>query len=194
MKRNYQRLKISALLFVPAKIFFVGVMLFLATPSPSSSQEMIFTNPVLMSGSDSLNHVSQFLEVPTASHALLQAQKRSANTVTIESVVVLPVKLTSFTAKGSNNGKVILDWHTSQEQNFSHFTIERSLDGREFSDAGIIFSMDDSEQTRAYSFTDKLKAGETGTIHYRLKMVDTDGKCQLSPTKIVTVGATETKR
>ena len=48
--------------------------------------------------------------------------------------------------------------------------------------------MYDSEQARAYSFTDKLKAGETGIIHYRLKMVDVDGKTQLSPIKIVKLG------
>ena len=95
---------------------------------------------------------------------------------------------TSFTARELSKDKVVLNWNTAQEQNFSHFTIEKSLDGSDFSDAGIIFSMEDSEQSRAYSFTDKLKARDTGTIYYRLKMVDVDGKSQLSATKTVKLG------
>jgi hypothetical protein len=100
----------------------------------------------------------------------------------------LPVKLTSFTAKGLENGKVVLNWNTSQEKNSSHFTIEKSLDGKDFSDAGIVFSMGNSEQPQHYTFTDKLRAGEKGLIYYRLKMVDIDGRSQHSVIKVVRIG------
>ncbi|HKH62098.1 MAG TPA: T9SS type A sorting domain-containing protein [Flavitalea sp.] len=104
----------------------------------------------------------------------------------------LPVQLTSFTAKGLKNDKVVLNWNTSQEKNSSHFTIEKSLDGKEFSDAGIVFSMGNSEQPQQYSFTDKLRAGEKGIIYYRLKMVDIDGKSARSPIKVVRIGEEKT--
>ena len=100
----------------------------------------------------------------------------------------LPVKLTSFTAKGLSTDKVVLNWNTSQEKNSSHFTIEKSLDGKEFSDAGIVFSMGNSEQPQQYTFTDKLRTGEKGMIYYRLKMVDVDGKSYHSPIKVVRIG------
>ena len=100
----------------------------------------------------------------------------------------LPVKLTSFTAKGVNMDKVVLNWNTAQEKNSSHFTIEKSLDGKEFSDAGIVFSMGNSEQPQQYTFTDKLRTGEKGMIYYRLKMVDVDGKSDYSPIKVVRIG------
>ena len=100
----------------------------------------------------------------------------------------MPVKLTSFTAKGLNSDKVLLNWNTSQEKYSSHFTIEKSLDGKDFSDAGIVFSMGNSEQPQQYSFTDKLRAGEKGVIYYRLKIVDTDGKSARSPIKVVRIG------
>lgn len=103
-------------------------------------------------------------------------------------IVFLPVKLTSFTAKGLNNNKVELNWSTSQEKNASHFTIEKSLNGTDFSDAGIIFSLGDSEQPQQYAFTDDLRTGEKGLVYYRLKMVDLDGKSQHSPIKIVRMG------
>jgi len=99
----------------------------------------------------------------------------------------LPVKLTSFTAKGLNSDKVLLNWNTSQEKYSSHFTIEKSLDGKDFSDAGIVFSMGNSEQPQQYSFTDKLRAGEKGIIYYRLKIVDIDGKSARSAIKVVRI-------
>lgn len=99
-----------------------------------------------------------------------------------------PVTLTSFTAKGLNSDKVLLNWNTSQEKYSSHFTIEKSLDGKDFSDAGIVFSMGNSEQPQQYSFTDKLRAGEKGIIYYRLKIVDIDGKTARSPIKVVRIG------
>ncbi|MDP5140662.1 MAG: hypothetical protein NWP83_09375, partial [Spirosomaceae bacterium] len=41
----------------------------------------------------------------------------------------LPVTLTSF--KASTLGQeVILDWETTDESNFSHFSVQRSLDPR----------------------------------------------------------------
>ena len=158
MKRNYQRLKTSALPVVPAKIFFACWMLLLAAPSDSFSREVLLKSP-LSFRSTGTSH----LNLP-------------------------PVKLTSFTVKALAKDKVVLNWNTAQEQNFSHFTIERSVDGIDFYDAGIIFSMDDSEKTRAYTFTDKLKVGDPATIHYRLKMVDVGGKSQSSSIKTVKFG------
>ncbi|MBC7828454.1 MAG: T9SS type A sorting domain-containing protein [Chitinophagaceae bacterium] len=100
----------------------------------------------------------------------------------------LPVKLTSFTVKSVEKNKIALNWNTAQEKNSSHFTIEKSLNGKDFSDAGIIFSMGNSEQPQQYSFTDVLRTGEQGLIYYRLKMVDIDGQSQYSPIKVIRIG------
>lgn len=100
----------------------------------------------------------------------------------------LPVKLTAFSAKELGNNKVQLNWNTSQEKNASHFTIEKSLNGKDFSDAGMLFSMGESEVAQSYSFTDELRTGEKGMVYYRLKMVDLDGKSQHSEIKAVRIG------
>lgn len=105
-----------------------------------------------------------------------------------KSPAVLPVKLTSFTAKTLNEGKVSLYWNTEHEKNSSHFTIEKSLNGKDFSDAGILFTTGNSELPQQYSFTDNLRAGEKGVVYYRLKIVDLDGKAQHSSVKAVRVG------
>lgn len=90
------------------------------------------------------------------------------------------VKLASFTVKDVGTRKIQLQWVTAHEKNASHFTIERSLNGIDFLDAAIIFSSGDSDQSKSYSFTDKLKADGKGRIFYRLKMVDLQGNVSYS--------------
>jgi hypothetical protein len=102
-------------------------------------------------------------------------------------VQFLPVKLTSFTVRTADSKKVILNWSTTQEKNSSHFTIEKSLNGKDFSDAGMLFSIGESDLPQQYSFTNELRAGEKGLVYYRLKMVDLDGKFQHSPVKVVRI-------
>ena len=97
----------------------------------------------------------------------------------------LPVKLTSFTANTINSNKILLNWNTAQEKNSSHFTIEKSLNGKDFADAGIVFTMGDSEIPQQYSFTDELRTDQKGMIYYRLKIVNLDGGIQYSSIKVV---------
>ena len=96
------------------------------------------------------------------------------------------------TYKNSNNTKVLLIWNPALIRNSSHFTIEKSLNGKIFSDAGIVFTMEDPEIPRQWSFLDELKKGETGLIYYRLKLVDLEGKCQHSPLRVIRIGNEKT--
>lgn len=102
---------------------------------------------------------------------------------------VLPVKLTSFTA-AKINSDIRLNWSAENALNFSHFEVERSLDGLTFPPIGKV----DFQQTgnTAYHFTDAGILNSPvlpGTIYYRLKMVDIDGQVDYS--KIVTVNLNE---
>ncbi len=99
-------------------------------------------------------------------------------------LVTLPVKLISFTANLVKS-KVNLTWTTSQESNTSHFVIERSYDGVNFSDAGVMFAYGNSNEVRNYSFADNGADLQATIIYYRLHMVDTDGKSSYSPTRII---------
>lgn len=99
----------------------------------------------------------------------------------------LPVTLINFGAAYTNN-VVNLKWTTTSEKNSSHFIIERSFDGVEFSDAAMIFAAGNSDISINYTYNDKIPAGNTGIIYYRLKMVDADGKNKLSELKIVRIG------
>ena len=97
----------------------------------------------------------------------------------------LPIELESFTAQLTGNNKVMLNWGTSTGINFSHFEVERSLDGKSFDEEGIVFAADNSTVAHAYSFKDNINFINQGLIYYRLKMVDIDGGHKYSDFVIV---------
>lgn len=96
----------------------------------------------------------------------------------------LPVKLSAFTVK-KNGNKAILNWTTAMEKNVSHFAIERSVDGSEYTDIGVLFTDGNSDVQRDYQFTDELKHVNKQMIYYRLRMVDLDGRYEHSPVRVI---------
>jgi hypothetical protein len=88
-------------------------------------------------------------------------------------------QLLSFNAKKVSNG-VALAWTTSNEQNYTGFTVERSNDGGKTFTA--IDSLDSSGQGN-YNFTDKNPL--TGQNQYRLAQKEIDDSTSYS--KVITI-------
>lgn len=100
-------------------------------------------------------------------------------TITVNS---LPVTLLNFDAQ--RNGAVNnLKWTTSQEANSSRFIVERSFDGRNFSEIGVVAAAGFSNAERNYRFTDMSPV--KGINYYRLRMVDIDDSYKYSSIKNV---------
>ena len=90
---------------------------------------------------------------------------------------VVPVTLLNFTAQ--RTGKVNqVNWTTSQEINTSHFILERSTDGRNFTAIAQVAAAGNSSLARSYSFTDISPV--VGMNYYRLKIVDRDNSSKYS--------------
>jgi hypothetical protein len=102
-------------------------------------------------------------------------------------VTLLPVTVINWNAAYANNN-VALKWTTTTERNASHFIIERSFDGVEYSDIAMLFAAGNSDVNIDYSFNDKVPAGNSGVIYYRLKLVDMDGQYKTSDIRIVRIG------
>ncbi len=97
----------------------------------------------------------------------------------------LPVKLTSFTAQKSNTN-ITLQWQTDYEQNSSHFNIQRSTDGINFTTIGTVQAKGSTSLLSQYQFTDNTTNITTAkTIFYRLQQIDKDGRSQTSNTLLV---------
>ncbi|MBC7890549.1 MAG: T9SS type A sorting domain-containing protein [Ferruginibacter sp.] len=105
---------------------------------------------------------------------------QGAFTIVASAGNTLPVSLASFEARRSN-GVNMLTWSTTQEINTSHFSIERSSDGRGFESIGEVAAAGNSNRVLNYSFTDihPLK----GNNYYRLRTVDKDNSSKLSDTR-----------
>jgi hypothetical protein len=97
--------------------------------------------------------------------------------------VTLPVVLVQFIANREDDGSVLLNWSTSQEQNSSYYDVERSGDQTAWTKIGSVKAKGYSSTTTNYNFSDKLPLDGGG--YYRLKMVDLDGKYKYSKTVAV---------
>lgn len=88
---------------------------------------------------------------------------------------ILPLKILNFDAIKCSN-EVCLQWKTENEQQVSHFDIERSLDGQQFNYVEKVAAKNQLQNN--YSATDKLS--NQLYVYYRLKMVNTDGAFKYS--------------
>ena len=80
----------------------------------------------------------------------------------------LPVRLTNFTATYDKKNAT-LSW-TGHEENFSHYVLQRSTDGKTFSDIAIIFANGNGEAN--YRYKDLNVTSPSGSVFYRLELVD----------------------
>lgn len=92
-----------------------------------------------------------------------------SNTVNIP----LPVSFMGITAKKTDNVANIR-WDIADEKNVLEYQIERSTNGSTFTKAGSVSATGRS----VYEFTDP--SSQAGTVYYRIRSVDIDGKTKLS--------------
>lgn len=105
---------------------------------------------------------------------------------------ILPVKLVSFTAT-LNNKNTELKWTTSSEINVSHFVVEKSTDGINFNEVGVVFAYGTASSITNYNFTDHLGNVQSGIFYYRIRSVDIDEKSELSQTRMVRLSSKSDK-
>lgn len=84
--------------------------------------------------------------------------------------IVTPVNLISFTGLPKDNYNE-LKWITVEEQNVSHYELERSADGNSYTKIASINARNETTQM-TYLYNDHTAPFEA---YYRLKMIDNDG-------------------
>ena len=94
---------------------------------------------------------------------------------------ILPVRFLSFDAQKKQD-KVLITWATDQEKNNSHFKIERSIDGANWSSIGVVFPNETSSINK-YSYTDAVSTSPV--VYYRIRQVDVDGGSTFSKVQVV---------
>lgn len=97
---------------------------------------------------------------------------------------ILPIELLSFDAELKND-VVWLTWVTAAEINNDYFTLERSIDGINFTPIGNVNGAGNSSTILNYQYIDDNPFN--GTNYYRLKQTDFDGKYTYSELRSVSL-------
>ncbi|MFI5134686.1 MAG: T9SS type A sorting domain-containing protein, partial [Chitinophagales bacterium] len=127
-------------------------------------------------GSDGIhvNSTQQVYSGPVAKAVRTSIPTFSDYAIGFSNNIVLPIELTYFTVSPSGND-ALLSWNTSSEFNSDYFGVERSFDGEQFNQIGIVDAAGYSTLPLDYSFADHdLNEYSADRIYYRLRMVDQD--------------------
>lgn len=104
------------------------------------------------------------------------------------SQATLPVKMEYFKVMKKEERFSFLEWKTSSEINASHFIIESSTNGLNFSVIGNVKAIGTGDNR--YSFTDNATYAGT-KVYYRLKMLDIDGQFTYSNIVVINFSANQ---
>lgn len=85
----------------------------------------------------------------------------------------LRISLAYFNAQKQADESVKLKWVTSSEQNNRYMAVERSADGKLFTEVGRINGVANSSSARSYELIDRNPI--SGNVYYRLRSIDYDG-------------------
>ncbi len=113
-----------------------------------------------------------------------------SNFTTTTTPTVLPVTYSSLSAKPVANG-VKIEWTTTNEENNSHFELERTNDGENWITIGTVEGNGTTYAQSNYEFMDNNPV--QGLNVYRLKQVDWNGDYEYSSNKTVVWGGESVK-
>lgn len=165
---------------LPAGAISFGLIYHPTNGDFSSGSTTLITNNFTFAGSQ-IN-----FEVPASSIS------NGYYSIVWSNIFTLPVKLKNFKAE-KNKSSVTLSWLMAEQDNLSHFVIERSSDGRKFNTlAGISEINRNTDLSAAYEFEDREPAPKAN--YYRLKIVDKEGSATYSPVKMITMSESGVKK
>ncbi len=98
----------------------------------------------------------------------------SWNRGSVNTSVVVPVKIISFSAMALNNNEHYLQWNVAQESQILRYEIEQSCDGAQFNKVGSVASGGQFGANNRYSFTSILM-NCNAKAYYRLKVIEANG-------------------
>jgi len=86
----------------------------------------------------------------------------------------LPLEMLCFEAEGKD-ANIDLKWSVASEIGTLSYTVERSVNGRDFNAIGTINSIQDSPTEKTYTYRDNISGINTPNLYYRLKRTDKNG-------------------
>jgi hypothetical protein len=94
--------------------------------------------------------------------------------VVCQPLIALPVSLTGFTGRFLDSRRVRLRWATASETNNRSFTVERSIDGTNYQERGLVAGAGTTTAPQSYVLDDDVPAASP-QLFYRLRQTDFNG-------------------
>lgn len=85
---------------------------------------------------------------------------------------LLPVKFQNFTVKSKGKDQAVINWTVSEESDIKHYSIEKSIDGRNWKEINKQAAIN-SQQVKTYSSTDHNATAAVN--YYRVKAIGING-------------------
>ena len=87
-------------------------------------------------------------------------------------VSILPLSLVDFKGSLSSTNITRLSWKVTQEVNMSHYVVERSTNGKDFTAVGAVNARGNSNSTITYAYDDNIAGLGVEKVYYRLREVE----------------------
>ncbi len=122
--------------------------------------------------------IGLLIACPVISQKILYRYDAAGNRISRSAEIALPARLVYFGAVAEENA-VIIRWETAEEENVSHFDLERSSDGLSWRRIAEVYSRR-HEDTPFPGYRHVDADPPPGRNFYRLKIVDEDGSLAYS--------------
>lgn len=142
----------------------------------------LWATSLAIDGVDRTNDAAVFYQSASSNAPTNSGAATTQSTLTL-SVAPLGLSLLDFNGALSNK-TVFLKWQTANEKNTSYFDVLRSEDGREWNTVGKVAAAGTKSTTSSYGLNDDVRAVNSSSIYYRLRMVDIDGSYTYSNTLV----------
>lgn len=86
----------------------------------------------------------------------------------------LPVQLINLQVNNAKNNNALISWSTASEQNTSYFSVQRSIDAKNFIEIAKVKAAQNSSDIKHYSYSDNY-ADTKQSLYYKIITVDADG-------------------
>lgn len=129
---------------------------------------------------------SHYTFTVTADALSKQAQRFS---IVCRSSATLPVTISSVKAKANGSSSINVEWEVMNEQNISHYEVEKFSSANNFKSIGTVQATAGGTAKAAYGFTDASILD--GDNSYRIKSIGSDGEIKYSAVVKVNIKATK---
>ena len=108
-------------------------------------------------------------------------------TMAFSQSIVLPVTFHKFTAS-LDTKMVTLEWTVDTDDDFTHYSVERSTDGKNYAEIGMVMTTGGAREISNYRFKDGNMLSSSGVIYYRLKWIEANRETVVSQVRVIRLG------